>query len=479
MKKKIYFRADASSTIGYGHFIRTLALAEILKDDFECVFFTCHPTPYQIGEIRKVCSFVVLREENHYAQFLSYLESDIIVVLDNYFFDTNYQRAIKAFDCHLVCIDDMHDKHYVADVVINYGITNRSLFSIESYTQLCLGYNWALLRLPFLSLPQIERTGKIEKAIVCFGGSDVNNLTNKFVSFLQKEATIKKIAAIIGDQCQSDSLYNDPKVSYIHNLSADEMVNAFRQSDIAFLPASTVCLEALSQQIPVVSGYYVDNQKEIYTEYVNRNLVYPLGNLLELNFEKINYSSIQKKIKSLDKVNCSFGALHYKNLFQNLFIPINIEIDGLKFVDYRLLDKDQQLLIWKARNEECIRSQMVHSEVISWESHLIFIENLFRQHKKIYMAVYRDKELIGSVNIEYISVTQIERGLFILPQFWGDGNAVLIEKILSVFFQKKQITNIAAKILKSNSRSLRFHLKLGYNLISNDEKYNFLIKDLS
>lgn len=73
----------------------------------------------------------------------------------------------------------------------------------------------------------------------------------------------------------------------------------------------------------------------------------------------------------------------------------------------------------------------------------------------------------------------IERGLFILPQFWGDGNAVLIEKILSVFFQKKQITNIAAKILKSNSRSLRFHLKLGYNLISNDEKYNFLIKDLS
>ena len=37
--QKIYFRADASATIGYGHFIRTLALADMLKDDFDCTFF--------------------------------------------------------------------------------------------------------------------------------------------------------------------------------------------------------------------------------------------------------------------------------------------------------------------------------------------------------------------------------------------------------------------------------------------------------
>lgn len=31
--QKIYLRADASAAIGYGHFIRTLALADMLKDD--------------------------------------------------------------------------------------------------------------------------------------------------------------------------------------------------------------------------------------------------------------------------------------------------------------------------------------------------------------------------------------------------------------------------------------------------------------
>ena len=56
--QKIYFRADASATIGYGHFIRTLALADMLKDDFDCTFFTCHPTSYQVSEMEKVCPFI-------------------------------------------------------------------------------------------------------------------------------------------------------------------------------------------------------------------------------------------------------------------------------------------------------------------------------------------------------------------------------------------------------------------------------------
>ena len=33
--QKIYFRADAGAEIGYGHFIRSLSLADMLKDDFD------------------------------------------------------------------------------------------------------------------------------------------------------------------------------------------------------------------------------------------------------------------------------------------------------------------------------------------------------------------------------------------------------------------------------------------------------------
>ena len=63
--------------------------------------------------MEKVCPFIPLQEETHSADFLSHLQGDEIVVLDNYFFTTDYQRAIKQKGCRLVCIDDMHDKHYV------------------------------------------------------------------------------------------------------------------------------------------------------------------------------------------------------------------------------------------------------------------------------------------------------------------------------------------------------------------------------
>lgn len=476
----MYFRADASVDIGYGHFIRTLALANMLKEVFDCTFFTVSPTPYQKEEMDNVCRYIVLQEKTHFGHFLSLLQGDEVVVLDNYFFTTDYQRRIKAKGCYLVCIDDMHDRHYVADVVINHGITNRRLFSVESYTQLCLGYNWALLRLPFLQPFRLQQMNTYtETVVVCFGGSDKNNLTERFVSLLQKESRIKRIIAIVGDSHQFDVSVIQPKVTYLRNLSAAEMSDIFRQSTVAFLSTSTVCLEALSQQLPVAAGYYIDNQKEVYTEYVDNNLIYPLGNLLKLDIDNLEYHFILDKIKSLHTINCSFVALRYKRMLQHLFIPVNLHRNGLDFVDYRLLDEPHHLCIWRARNTDVIRSQMVHKEPITWQSHLNFVESLSIQYKKVYMAVYREGVLVGSVNIEYNSVVQVERGLFILPEFWGNGDATLIDDTLCEYLREQQVVSVTAKVFKANTRSLYFHQKLRYKQISNDNEYNYLIKYLN
>jgi spore coat polysaccharide biosynthesis predicted glycosyltransferase SpsG len=69
---------------------------------------------------KKNCKCIPLSEINHFDVFLSFLKGDEIVFLDNYFFTTDYQREIKERGCKLVCIDDMHDEHYVADVVLGF-----------------------------------------------------------------------------------------------------------------------------------------------------------------------------------------------------------------------------------------------------------------------------------------------------------------------------------------------------------------------
>jgi UDP-2,4-diacetamido-2,4,6-trideoxy-beta-L-altropyranose hydrolase len=300
MKHKIIFRADAGQNIGYGHFIRSLALADMLKDDFDIVFATVNPTDYQRNELSNICPCISLNQKTHFEDFLLMLNGDEIVVLDNYFFTTDYQRAVKAKGCKLVCIDDMHDKHYVADIVINHGINNPALFSVEPYTRLCLGLEWALLRKPFIEASaktrDKKRNSKVETVAVSFGGIDQYHLTDKWIEILQKNDHIQQINAIVGKEYQT--LLPDSSLTHAvfhRSVSAQMIADIFLNCDLAILSASTVCLEALVYNAPVAAGYYVDNQKEIYEYLTMNNFVYGLGSLLNLqtfNLSNIDFASI-------------------------------------------------------------------------------------------------------------------------------------------------------------------------------------------
>ena len=314
--RKIYFRADASSAIGYGHFIRTLALADMLKEDFDCTFFTCHPTPYQIGEMEKVCPHVTLQEETHYDQFLSYLQGDEIVVLDNYFFTTDYQRAIKQKGCKLVCIDDMHDKHYVADVVINQFPYDGSLFSKEAETKLCLGFDWFLLRKEFLSPINVGRE-KDYDIVVCLGGADPYKITNRIIDLLLKLRMRYSICIIAGDRVEID-FPPSSKLQLFRNLSADELADVFDRSRLAVTSASTICIEALSRKMKIIGGYYVDNQKSFYDYLVSSNLIIGIECFLDLNADKLHDALLSAEETKFAHIGILSNSVRYIKLFRLL-----------------------------------------------------------------------------------------------------------------------------------------------------------------
>jgi spore coat polysaccharide biosynthesis predicted glycosyltransferase SpsG len=206
--------------------------------------------------------------------------------LDNYFFTTDYQRAVKEKGCKLVCIDDMHDKHYVADIVINHGIDNPALFSVESYTRLCLGLEWALLRKPFLETSLKNKNKKhrnvIENVVVSFGGVDPHHLTDKIISILLSKPYVWRIDAIVGIEYHTQIENNTSKYVFFHRaISSQDVANIFSNCDLAVLSTSTVCIEALACKVRVAAGYYVENQKEFYHFLNQGKIIYELGYLLE------------------------------------------------------------------------------------------------------------------------------------------------------------------------------------------------------
>ena len=243
--------------------------------------------------MRKVCKHVSLETDTFFNDFLELLTGDEIVVLDNYFYTTAYQQRIKEKGCCLVCIDDVHDKHYVADVVINHGMVNRNKFSGETWTRYCLGLKWALLREPFLKIKQEAISNKQDNIIVCMGGADPFNLNRLILEHLFGRIGDKKLVVILG--IASEIVETEfPGVKFYRNLSASNIVDLFQQSKVGIFSSSTVCIEALVMGMTIYAGYYVDNQKEFYHYLTGNHYVYGLGNLLSSSFsmpEKLDFIS--------------------------------------------------------------------------------------------------------------------------------------------------------------------------------------------
>ena len=288
--QRICFRADAGSNIGYGHFIRTLALADMLKEEFDCVFYTAEPSFYQIGEIKKICSYVTLSEATKFEDFLALLDGTEIVVLDNYFYTTDYQQEIKRKGCKLVCIDDMHDKHYVADAVINHapGI-KESQFSIEDYTKLYLGPDYLLLRKEFREATYCYTPYHNNKNVyICYGGSDELNLTRKACEVILHNHKCH-IDAVVGGAYEYYEDLNDyakdKDITIYRNASPDEIVELLRNSCLAIVPDSMVFFETCCLRRPCITGFDCNNQLFIANYNKKHNMGFEIGNLL-VNFEK-------------------------------------------------------------------------------------------------------------------------------------------------------------------------------------------------
>lgn len=283
-RPRVVIRADADSLIGFGHFVRMVALASYLRHDFDCLIATRNsnlgqPSDWQKSAITESGARLMPifgRDLTEFdSRFAQSLMPDDLVVLDNYYFPTDWQRNIRDRVKALVCIDDLHDRHFVSDVVMTVCPLTRSDFSLEDYTQFYGGVDRAFLREPFLA-PFANRKKKTDpsRVAVAMGGADPFRLTDMAVRVLRHLLPESRIDVIAG---QSVMVENMPGVHIWRQADAARIVSIFDHADFGVFPASTVCVEAFARRLPVAAGYYVDNQKDFYETGVTDDWFAPLG----------------------------------------------------------------------------------------------------------------------------------------------------------------------------------------------------------
>ena len=203
--QKIVFRADGNSEIGMGHITRSLALAEMLKDHFDCYFATRYISESVRKDILSICKELIeLPKDHHESYFLDLLKGEETVVLDNYFFKKKFRQKIQANGCKIVCIDDLGGDFTYCDLIINHSpIAKKNDYIVDSQTQLLLGLDYVLLRSPFLNMakqPVSFDSRKYSKIFICFGGSDYLNLTKKIIENINNIKKFEQINVVVGNE---------------------------------------------------------------------------------------------------------------------------------------------------------------------------------------------------------------------------------------------------------------------------------------
>lgn len=289
MTKKIIFRADGNSSTGLGHLYRLFSLVEIVKETLEFVFVT-HETSID-SVIPKTYNKLIIPKEIKTCEEPKWLTANFspkeyIIITDGYQFTSSYQKQIKQEGYSLIYIDDLAKDFMYADVVINHSpYLQEKHFKKESYTELALGTKYALLRPLFLKAAKEKRTiSAINSVFVCFGGSDPFNLTLKATKALLQLLNFKSIHVVLGGAYSSQEIFDleekhPNKIKIYRNLSEEDLIKTMEKCNFAIAPASTILYELSCVKMPILSGFYVDNQKLIYKGFLNHEAIFKGGNI--------------------------------------------------------------------------------------------------------------------------------------------------------------------------------------------------------
>ena len=288
----ILFRADGDTQTGLGHLVRSSALAEMLSDNFDCwLMYQRCPTnllnEWQNATYNRVVAVPQegVGEVEWLIQF-AHSQATVngirpIIVLDGYNFTTNYQSAIVTAKLPLVCIDDIHACHFMADVVINHaGGVTEDQYSAEPRTKFLLGPKYALLRPPFRSTQNYGLNLQAKQGFVCLGGADPPNATLQVVRKIVKLFPDYSLQVVVGaaynhtNQLNHFAAGNNTEINIHHAINAITMADVMRSSAFGVTSPSTVSFEYLSVGGALYLLPIADNQASIYRYYISNGLAF-------------------------------------------------------------------------------------------------------------------------------------------------------------------------------------------------------------
>jgi UDP-2,4-diacetamido-2,4,6-trideoxy-beta-L-altropyranose hydrolase len=292
----IAFRADATSQIGMGHFMRCLTLASELKQRGAHIRFVSRGLPLHLRDSLAEMGMEFVALDSDGAQFsaddlahanwlgvsqaqdaqsavqaLSGRLWDWIVV-DHYALDVRWENALRGTAKKIMVIDDIADREHDCDLLLDQNfyadMQTRYTGKVPSYCKLLLGPNYALLRDEFKKLrEQVKpRTGVVNRVLVFLGGVDADNYTGQAIEALSGiDARDIHVDVVIGAQhpCRIRVEEACAERGYHCHVQTNRMAELMATADLAIGAGGSASWERCCLGVPALLVALAKNQIEI------------------------------------------------------------------------------------------------------------------------------------------------------------------------------------------------------------------------
>lgn len=202
----ILFRADANSSIGMGHIMRCLSIADAMaatsnstiiprgKQDIKYVL-----ADNSISQLIRSRGYepIVLHtdyrvmdsEIEKWTELQDSIDADLLII-DSYFVTDHYLTYLREEVGRVCYIDDVLSFPYPTDILINYNayanLTDyQALYQgREDMPEFLLGVEYAPLRSSFIGVERREQREEVKDVLLSTGGSDELHIALSFVKYL-------------------------------------------------------------------------------------------------------------------------------------------------------------------------------------------------------------------------------------------------------------------------------------------------------
>lgn len=337
--KRVAIRLDAGRSIGSGHLMRCMSLAERLQSQYGIeVVFICRNELHTETGFEVVClgrEYATEEGGYHFPSICDELDDikrvlharqvDCLIV-DHYGAGDDYFEEIRDSVSCLICIDDSTRRHIPVDMIINGNIYGGEADYGSVPVQL-LGGEYTLLRSEFMDIPKRVLRTQLKMIYITSGGADPLHFCENIAQVVKTEMPDVELHIIVGSDFEPDYVDGLRKYKAVLHENAD-MKECMMEADLFISSAGSTLYELAVTGTPSISYILAEDQIKVAEKMWGENCSIEGGRYSEFQSQELidsiqRVSDFQIRKKMSDRARKTIQSQGASNAARQIAILLN------------------------------------------------------------------------------------------------------------------------------------------------------------